>query len=246
MKRTITATELKNSLGQYLDYVMDNHDIVITKNGKRAARLSPYVTNYDNYSLLKEQAAEYMKYGPKVSYEEFMEIYSKSELRMEFINGEIVVLSSPSAYHQMISGNLYTTLRGHLHGNLCKVFYSPFDIHFYKKDIKDPDVCQPDLFVACDLEGNITENGRYTGTPTLVIEILSPSTRSKDMVDKLNTYMLSGVKEYWIVDPKAKQITVYAFEDHGVLDFAHHRFEDSFEASSLQGLMVKVEDIFAI
>ena len=53
---------------------------------------------------------------------------------------------------------------------------------------------QPDLLIACDLEDTVTETGRYMGTPTLVVEILSPGTRSRDMVDKLNTYMLSGVR----------------------------------------------------
>ncbi|MGI6422459.1 MAG: Uma2 family endonuclease [Syntrophomonadaceae bacterium] len=53
---------------------------------------------------------------------------------------------------------------------------------------------QPDLLIACDLENNVNENGKYMGTPTLCVEIISKSTRSKDMVDKLNTYMLSGVR----------------------------------------------------
>ncbi|MCK9526169.1 MAG: type II toxin-antitoxin system prevent-host-death family antitoxin, partial [Limnochordia bacterium] len=152
MKRTITATELKQNLGHYLDYVMDNHDVVITKNGKEAVRLSPYLKNYEGYLQLKEQSAEYLTKGPKVSYEEFMEIYDKSDLRMEFINGEIIVLGSPSTDHQEISGNLYVLLRSHLQGSHCKAFFSPFDVHFYKKDIEEPDVCQPDLLIACDLE----------------------------------------------------------------------------------------------
>ena len=245
MKRTITATELKNSLGHYLDYVMDNHDVIITKNGKKAARLSPYLTDYNKYSLLKEQSAEYLTKGPKVSYEEFMEIYSKSDLRMEFINGEIIVLSSPAVDHQHFSGNLHVLLRSHLKGGPCRVFYSPFDVHFYKKDIKDPDVCQPDLLVTCDLEENII-NGRYMGTPILVIEILSPSTRSKDMVDKLNTFMLSGVKEYWIVDPKSQHIMVYTFDDHDIEAFAVHKLNDTFESSSISGLNIAVNEVFEL
>ena len=49
------------------------------------------------------------------------------------------------------------------------------------------------------------------GTPSLVVEILSPSTRSIDMVKKLNTYIISGVQEYWMVDPKQKTIIGYVF-----------------------------------
>lgn len=143
MKRTITATELKNSLGHYLDYVMDNHDVIITKNGKKAARLSPYLTDYTGYSLLKKQPAEYLTTGLKVSYEEFMEIYEKSDLRMEFINGEIIVLGSPSTEHQEISGNLYVLLRSHLQGSPCKVFYAPFDVHFHKGTSQNPMFASP-------------------------------------------------------------------------------------------------------
>lgn len=56
------------------------------------------------------------------------------------------------------------------------MFLAPFDAHFRKKDLKEPDVMQHDVLVACDLEGNINEKGRYMGTPTLVVEILSDST----------------------------------------------------------------------
>ena len=243
MKRTITATELKKNLGHYLDYVMDNHDVVITKNGKEAARLSPYLKDYEGYLQLKEQSAEYLTTGPKVSYEEFMEIYKKSDLRMEFINGEIIVPESPSTNHQEISGNLYVLLRSYLKGSHCKVFYAPFDVHFHKKDIEEPDVCQPDLLIACDLEGNVI-NGRYKGTPTLVIEILSPSTRRRDLLDKLNTYTLSGVKEYWIVDPKKHRVLVYSFEEHDILDFSTYEIEDSFKSQAFPGLTVPISAIF--
>lgn len=68
---------------------------------------------------------------------------------------------------------------------------------------------QPDVLVICDLENNVNEKGRYVGTPE-VIEILSDSTRSKDMVDKLNTHMFSGVQEYWmlILNKRARLFTI--------------------------------------
>ena len=196
MKRTITATELKQNLGQYLDYVTENHELVITKNGHKVVRMSPYITDQERYFLVKEQTADYSVGGMKVSYEEFMEIYAKSELRLEFINGEIIIRSSPSLNHQRISGKLYILLQSHIQGSPCEVFYAPFDVHFYKDGFKDPDVMQPDLFLVCDLDEN-SEDVWYRGIPTLVVEILSPSTRSRDMVEKLQIYMLSGVKEYW-------------------------------------------------
>jgi Uma2 family endonuclease len=99
--------------------------------------------------------------------------------------------------------------------------------------------------VACDLENNVTEKGRYMGTPTLVLEILSESTRSKDMIDKLNTYMLSGVKEYWIIDIKNEKIMVYNFEDCQIDNLRN--FEKAQAANSLvfKGLSVNVEELFS-
>ena len=75
---------------------------------------------------------------------------------------------------------------------------------------------QPDLIVLCDLENNINEKGRYMGTPTLTLEILSPSTRSIDMLYKLNTFMTSGVSEYWLADPDNQMITIYTFTDYEI------------------------------
>src|SRR5690554_5261837 len=149
MKRTITATELKQSLGEYLDFVNDNNEVVVTKNGHKIVRISPYVRDYERYSLLKEKVADYSLDGTRVSYEEFMEIYSKTELRLEFINGEIIVRSSPNMFHQRISGELYILLRSNLKDSPCEVFYAPFDVHFYKENFKVPDVMQPDLLVVC-------------------------------------------------------------------------------------------------
>ena len=244
-KKTITATELKANLGRYIDYAIANHEIVITKNGKKAARLSPYITDVERYLTVKEEALDYQYGGKKVSYDEFMEIYEKSNLRMEFINGEIFLLASPGAYHQVISGRLHLIFAEYLKDKKCKVFYAPFDVHFKKKDFKEPDVMQPDLLIACDADSTINQKGRYMGTPTLVVEILSPSTKSKDMVEKLNTYMLSGVREYWIVDPDKKIILLYGFKECKIEDFHIFKMPDILKSYFFEGLEANLSELFA-
>ena len=240
----ITATELKQNLGKYLSIVSEDQEVIVTKNGKKAIRLTPYITDIERYFTVKENALDYQYGGKKVSYEEFMEIYEKSDLRMEYINGEIVLLPSPSTFHQDISGNLHMIFRNYLKGKKCKVFYAPFDVHFFKKDFKNPDVMQPDLLIACDLVDNVTETGRYMGTPSLVVEILSPSTRSRDMVDKLNTYMLSGVKEFWVVDPTQKTVLVYSFKDFGIDAHITYRKDEVIQSYWFENLEAPVNDIF--
>ena len=242
--KVITATEFKTNLGLYLDYVMADHEVIITKNGKKAVRLTPYITEIERYFTVKEQALDYVYGGKKVSYEEFMDIYEKSELRMEYINGEIVLLSSPDTFHQDISGNLFVSLRAFLKDGKCKVFYAPFDVHFYKKDFQTPDVMQPDLLVACDLETAVNEKGRYMGTPAMCIEILSKSTRSKDMVDKLNTYMLSGVREFWVVDPVKQTVLVYGFKEFAVEEYAVYKSGDVVRSYFFAGLEFELSEVF--
>ncbi len=244
--KTITATELKKNLGQYLDYVIDNNEVVITKNGEKAVRMTPYLSDYDRYHLMqvRESALDYRYEGKKVSYEEFMDIYEKSELRMEFIDGEIILLGSPSFEHQRILGDLHVMLKQFLQGKKCKVLMAPFDVHFYKPEIKDPDVCQPDLLIACDLEETVNEKGRYMGTPALVVEILSPSTRSKDMVKKLNTYMLSGVEEFWVVDPAQKTVIVYTFSDLYIDSYNLYKGAEIAVSYTFDGLAVPLQEVF--
>lgn len=243
--KVITATEFKKNLGLFIDYVLDDNEIVLTKNGKKAVRLTPYVTEVERYFTVREKALDYQYGGKKVSYEEFMAIYEKSELRMEYINGEIVLQDSPEPYHQDISGNLHILLRAYLKGKTCKVYYAPFDVHFFKKDLTTPDVMQPDLLIVCDLPDSVNEKGRYMGTPTLCVEILSKSTRTKDMVDKLNTYMLSGVREFWVVDPHKKTILVYGFKDFEIEEYSTYKLGDTLSSYFFQDLTAAVAEIFA-
>lgn len=240
----VTATELKKNLGKYLDFVEEQNDVVISKNSNKIARLTPYVTDMEQYFTIREKALDYQYGGKKVSYEEFIEIYEKSTLRMELINGEIYLLSSPSIGHQEILGRIYLILNQYFKDQKCRVFLAPFDVHFKKKDFNELDVMQPDVLVACDVENNISEKGKYMGTPTLVIEILSDSTRSKDMIDKLNTYRLSGVKEYWIVDPRQEQALVYRFNEFEIDRYKIFEKEDVAESLFFEGLSVDIADLF--
>jgi prevent-host-death family protein len=242
--KVITATEFKQNLGKYIDYCLEDNEVVVTKNGKKSVRLSPYLTEIERYFTVKEKALDYQYGGKKVSYEEFIEIYEHSELRMEYINGEIVLQDSPSTFHQDIAGNLFTILKEFLGGKQCKVYIAPLDVHFFKKGLKTPDVMQPDLLITCDHQEKINSKGRYMGTPTLCIEILSQGTRSKDMVTKLNTYMLSGVREFWIVDPKKKTITIYGFKGFEVDDAEIYQHDDVVQSYYFDGLKANMLKVF--
>jgi len=236
---------MKNSFGQYLKHVTDEDgEVIITKNNVRVARLVPYVSDIEKYYTVRENAVNYDYNKKTVSYEEFMEIYSKSNARMEFLNGEIYIMSTPDIDHQRMLGNLHMIFKEFFKDKKCEPFMAPFDVHFKKKDIKDPDVLQPDLIVLCDLENNINEKRRYTGTPSLTLEILSSSTRSRDMVYKLNTFMTSGVSEYWIVDIENQWITIYTFTDYQIAQMNVYRNDEIARSIHFKGLEANVESLF--
>ncbi len=240
-----TASEMKNRFGQFLKHVVEkNGEVIVTKNNERVARLVPYITDIDRYFTIRENAVDYEYDRLTVSYEEFMEIYEKSDSRMEYINGQIYVLSSPDIAHQAILGNLHILFKDYFKGKKCRPFIAPLDIHFRKKDISDPDVMQPDLVVISDLADHIDHKRRYTGTPVLVVEILSTSTRSKDMVYKLNTFMMSGVSEYWMADPDNKRIAIYNFANYQIDRMEIYKTGDIARSVSFEGLSADVGLLF--
>ncbi len=132
------------------------------------------------------------------------------EGRMELIDGKFYDMSSPSALHQMILGELFVLFKAcqRQHGCTCKTVIAPFDVCL---DNDKYTMVQPDLCVIC--EGYDIKADRYDGSPDLAVEILSPSTRKKDMGLKLYKYENAGVREYWMVDPKFRIVTVYRFEE---------------------------------
>lgn len=245
-KTTITATEFKNNLGLYLDSAIGGQEVVITKNGKKAVRLLPFGSDEIQPDILLEEAAGYQISPQTIPYEEFLKLYENSDERMEYINGHIIMLGSPNVAHQSVSGRLYLILSAYLKGKKCKVFYAPFDVHLFKINTKDPDVVQPDLLIACDIEEKVDSRGRYTGIPTLVIEILSPGTKTKDMVDKLNSYMLSGVREFWVVDPENPAVLVYGFNDFKIDHFTSYKQGETIKSYYFEGLECGTDELFLV
>jgi Uma2 family endonuclease len=136
-------------------------------------------------------------------------------VRYELYGGRPVALASPSDVHQEISGEIYFQIRNFLSGKPCKIYYAPFDVRLFEENGERPEnvdtVVQPDLMVVCD-PGKVDRRGVH-GAPDLVIEILSDSTRRNDRLVKYNLYQKAGVREYWIVDPDSRVVSVYTLEE---------------------------------
>lgn len=161
--------------------------------------------------ILMETAATYGSdlYGYKGNYTLDDYLALPDELRVELIDGKFYDMAAPHAGHQAILGMIHAAFFSYVteQKEFCMSFVSPIDVQL---DRDDKTVVQPDVLILCDR--NKLQNGRIFGAPDLVVEVLSPSTRRKDMFLKLNKYAQAGVREYWYVDPIKRQIVVYDLE----------------------------------
>ena len=129
--------------------------------------------------------------------------------RVEMIDGVFYDMAAPTTVHQSVAGFLFKKLLDFVMENKgpCFPFMSPVDVQL---DCDDKTVVQPDVLVVCDRSKY--RDGRVWGAPDLVVEVLSPSTRRKDMQLKMYKYAGAGVREYWMVDPEKKLVVQYDLE----------------------------------
>ena len=161
--------------------------------------------------------------------------------RYELLNGNLMMVPAPNMKHQKVLSRLNRKLGNFTEEHeLGNVYVAPCDVV-----LSDTDVVQPDLlFISRAREDTITDEN-VRGAPDLVIEILSPSTADRDLGYKHDLYGRHGVLEYWIVDPMAETVAVHRQRD-GRLELAEtfgHR--DTLRTALLEGLQLKLDDIFA-
>jgi prevent-host-death family protein len=241
----VNATDLQNAFGKYLA-LTEKENIIVTKNGKSVAKLMRYTE--PDFFVVHEEAKAFQAQR-KISYEAYMELVESSDQRYELIDGVVYLLASPSFKHQVVVNEISYYFLNFFKNKRCRSLTAPLDVRlfgFAGKFEEDPNVVQPDLFVICDND-NINDTGdKYLGTPTLIVEVMSPFSKGKDQVTKLNLYMRSGVSEYWVVDYRHKSIYQYIFTAERDLDSLSVLSEkDTINSASFPGLVIKLAEVFA-
>ena len=168
----------------------------------------------------------------------------------ELIGGFISMMSpAPRMTHAKISRNIYRHLDSTVrkYKGRCEVFYAPFDVRLPKQgetaDDKIDTVVQPDICVICDLS-KLDERG-CCGAPDMIVEILSPSTLKKDVTEKYAIYEEAGVKEYWIVHPGDKAISVFLLQKNGKYDDGStYEFKTKVPVHVFDNYLIDLDDIF--
>lgn len=157
---------------------------------------------------LKEEAYYQV---PKIQGEYTLEDYYAlpNDKRVELIDGVFYDMSAPAFDHQIIAGEVYRQIANFIYANKgnCIPMMSPIDVRL---DCDDKTMVQPDVLILCDKSKKRCWG--IMGAPDFVLEVLSPSTKNKDCLKKLEKYVSAGVKEYWMIDPENQKLIVYRFE----------------------------------
>ena len=186
----------------------------------------PYKENDQSGDILCEPSVPYGM--PEILYLDPTKRYSYADyltwmdnIRRELVDGFVKLMSGPYIIHSKITTGMVSRIWSFIkrRNGKCKIFHSPVDVRLPKNgetaDNKIFTVVQPDIVVVCD-PSKIDEKG-IIGAPDLVVEVQSPSTARYVMSTKFDIYEKAGVKEYWVVYPKAG-LTVFLLQDNSKYD----------------------------
>ena len=162
--------------------------------------------------------------------------------RYEIIEGELFVSPPPTIDHQNAVSSLLTAMRAHARSNdLGLVLTAPIGVRLSDEEV----TVQPDiLFVSRDRATIIGEDV-IDGAPDLVVEVLSPSNWVYDRGRKQETYRQAGVREYWIVDYRARTVDVLVLEGREYVQRGQYGATETAASETLTGFSITVADIFA-
>jgi len=163
--------------------------------------------------------------------------------RYELLDGEAFMMASPSVAHQALLVGLLLDFGNWLQGKPCRVFVAPLDVRLFpKEDKSDRTVVQPDLLVVCDT-GKI-DKGSINGPPDLIIEIVSPTNTYSELLRKFNYYLKAAVREYWVIDPELKSVSVHIYENGRYISTTYND-HDHIPVEVLPGLEIPLEALWS-
>lgn len=160
--------------------------------------------------------------------------------RAELIDGQMYMMAPPNRIHQKLSHLLDWTIENYIRDKkgACEVYPAPFSV-FLNED--DRNYVEPDISVICD-KNKLNEKG-CNGAPDWIIEVTSPSNPQNDYGIKLFKYRTAGVREYWIVNPQKKTVTVYDFETEKKSN--QYNFEDDVPACIYEDFSINIAELLS-
>ena len=186
-----------------------------------------------------------MPVGQKLTVQELWALFpGEYHVRHELIGGEHFVTPTPVTRHQLLVGRLSFEIELYLraHPGIGQLFGVPLDVVLSAHDVVEPDL----ILIASDQMEILTPKN-VQGAPALVIEVLSPSTRRRDLGIKRELFNRGGVREYWIVDGRLNRIQVHRRNADGVLTMVGQLeagVDDVLTTPILPGLELRLGTLF--
>lgn len=176
-------------------------------------------------------------YGQKRQGEYTLEDYYAlpEDKRYELIDGVLYEMTAPTTVHQIIALQMCYQIERFIEEKEgdCMTYIAPVDVQL---DCDDKTMVEPDVIILCDRSKDI--NRCIYGAPDFVAEVLSKSTRRKDIGVKTYKYANAGVREYWIIDPKDRKVIVYQFaQEEGEDTVSIYGFQDKIPVGIYHGAL---------
>jgi Uma2 family endonuclease len=174
---------------------------------------------------------------PKYSLEEFVAWENDQTERHEFVHGEISAMVGARRVHNEVVSNLTVSLKQQLKGSPCRVYAETA-----KLQTAAGDIFYPDVFVTCDPRDLRTE--QIFSAPTVIVEVLSPSTQAYDRGLKFTLYRgLPSLREYALVDPDTREVQLFRRGADGLFTLHDLSGAPQVQFASV-GCTVSAEDLF--
>lgn len=170
-----------------------------------------------------------VKFSPRMTAKEYLAWEEKQEGRHEFIDGEILAMTGGTVTHARIYQNLYFALRPHLTARGCDAFVSDVKV----QDQQNNRYFYPDLVVTCN--GDDQKNNKFIQHPTVIVEVLSPSTTSYDRNRKLKLYrQFPSLQEYILIDTREISVELYQRQSGKMWGYSDYGIDETFWIPSIE------------
>lgn len=143
---------------------------------------------------------------PLMTYSEYLAFEATSEVKHEFLRGEVWAMAGGTPSHAALQANVILALGTRLKGRPCRVFTSDLRVRISETDRST----YPDVTVVCGKQQTAPEDPNAITNPTLIVEVLSESTEASDRGEKFQHYArLPSLQEYVLVSQKARRVDVF-------------------------------------
>jgi Uma2 family endonuclease len=161
----------------------------------------------------------------------------------ELEGGKLVPIPSPRREHQQVTGLLFARLHDYCRQSGAGTVVMEVDVALPNGRGYIPDIA----FIAREREKHLlAPDGKVHGAPDLVVEVLSPSTRLRDLFTKLEGYQQAGVRFYWVIDPESLLIAEYELTEEGYVLRSHVEEDTPFRPRLFPNLEIRLSELMSI